>query len=161
MPFPHNKRHNESKTRLNNIWRGMINRCTNSNSRAYKYYGELGITICEEWNVYENFRDWANNNGYHDNLSIDRIDSNGDYKPSNCRWTNENMQSRNTRKIMSTNRSGYRGVSFIKAHGKYRAAIGVDSKKVHLGYFKDPMEAAIAYDTFVIVYNSGHTRNFA
>lgn len=93
-----NHKHKESKTRLYTIFQGMKDRCYNSNSKIYINYGGRGITICDDWlENYECFRDWAINNGYSDNLSIDRIDVNGNYEPSNCRWADNKTQCRNRR----------------------------------------------------------------
>lgn len=80
------QKHGESRTRLYSIWRHIKTRCTNKNDKDYEYYGGKGICFCEEWNDYENFRDWAIANGYNDALTIDRINPDKDYEPSNCRW---------------------------------------------------------------------------
>lgn len=93
-----NYTHNLSKTRLYNIWSKMKDRCYNENSPAYKWYGARGITVCDEWlHDFQAFYDWAMANGYRDNLTIDRRDTNGDYEPSNCRWTDWVTQANNTR----------------------------------------------------------------
>ena len=73
----------------------MKGRCRNPNNDHFKWYGDKGVKVCDEWNKFENFRDWAISNGYESNLTIDRIDSNGDYKPDNCQWI---TRSENTRK---------------------------------------------------------------
>lgn len=93
--------HGMSKTRLYHIYYGMKARCYNPNNHKYKNYGGRGITICDEWmNSFESFRDWSLANGYRDDLSIDRINSDGNYEPSNCRWadniTQENNRTNNT-----------------------------------------------------------------
>ena len=87
-----------SYSRLHNIWHSMKQRCFNKNATGYDYYGGRGISICKEWLDYDNFLDWAINNGYGDNLTIDRIDVEGNYEPSNCRFVNSLVQANNTRR---------------------------------------------------------------
>lgn len=90
--------HNETKTRLYGIWAGMKQRCFNEKDHCYQNYGARGITVCDEWkNDYVAFSMWAKQNGYTDELSIDRIDTNGNYEPSNCRWATAKTQARNKR----------------------------------------------------------------
>ena len=99
--------HHESKTRLYKIWSYMRKRCNNKNSSNYANYGGRGISVCKEWNEsYDSFRDWANENGYDDNLSIDRIDVNGNYEPNNCRWVTGIAQANNRRNTVYFTHNG-------------------------------------------------------
>lgn len=93
-----NVKHRKRNTRLYGIWLQIKNRCFNSNTGRYKDYGGRGITICDEWkNNFQTFYEWAMSHGYSDELTIDRIDNNGDYEPSNCRWVTVKIQNRNAR----------------------------------------------------------------
>lgn len=83
--------HGGSRTRIYDIWKGMILRCEDKDSR----WGGRGIKVCDEWKDFSTFRDWALSNGYRDDLTIDRKDNDGDYTPENCRWTDALHQARN------------------------------------------------------------------
>lgn len=86
--------------RLYRIWTGMKTRCSNPNRKEYKNYGGRGIKVCKKWLTYKNFYNWAIRNGYKDNLTIDRIDNDGNYEPKNCRWiTIQEQQKNKKRKI--------------------------------------------------------------
>lgn len=88
--------HGRSKTRLYSIWCGMKNRCKNTTHQAYSNYGGRGITVCEDWlNDFNAFYDWAMENGYQDDLSIDRTDNDKGYSPENCRWRTAKEQNQN------------------------------------------------------------------
>ena len=89
-----NKKHGEVNTRLYMIWGRMIERCSSDGERYKRYHGR-GIKVCEEWKQYKVFSKWARLNGYKDNLSIERINNNGDYCPENCKWIEQPLQARN------------------------------------------------------------------
>lgn len=96
--------HQKSRSRLYGVWSGMRHRCNNKNASKYNFYGGRGISVCDEWNnSFENFYQWAMENGYDENAkrgdcTLDRIDTNGNYEPSNCRWVDMKIQSNNTRR---------------------------------------------------------------
>lgn len=92
-------KHGLKNTKLYDVWEGMKQRCSNPKHTGYKYYGARGIKVCKEWkDNFKIFYEWATNNGYKQGLSIDRIDVNGDYTPSNCRWVTMAEQNKNKRK---------------------------------------------------------------
>lgn len=89
-------KHNWKKERLYGIWTNMKTRCHNKISNRYTYYKNKGIEVCEEWKTnYVNFRTWAIENGYSEELSIDRIDGDKGYFPDNCRWATSTTQNKN------------------------------------------------------------------
>lgn len=84
-------------TRTHRIWSGMLSRCRNPVNKDYKNYGGRGIQVCDEWYDFSKFQSWCLNNGYSDDLSIDRINANGNYCPENCKFSTMKEQSRNKR----------------------------------------------------------------
>jgi hypothetical protein len=92
-------KHGMSHARIYRIWNRMRERCYRTKDKSYQDYGKRGITVCEEWKRdFKAFYEWAMANGYTDDLTIDRINVNGNYDPSNCRWITKKEQSCNTRK---------------------------------------------------------------
>lgn len=100
--------HGESTGVLYKRWSGMRTRCYNPNAKEYENYGGRGIKVCEEWAQYWPFREWAYNNGYSDDLTLDRIDVNKDYSPENCRWIPIDEQASNKRTSMIIEYNGFR-----------------------------------------------------
>jgi len=127
--------HGGSNTKLYYRWRAMINRICNPDTWNYKNYGGRGISICKEWqNDFGTFQEWAFNNGYEESLFIDRIDVNGDYCPTNCRWVNSATSSINRR------HGDMYGI--YKTHYyKYAVYFCRNRKKIYLGVF--PIKEAI------------------
>lgn len=152
-----NQHHGMHDTRLYRIYSAMCQRCYNPDNTAYKHYGARGIKICDEWLNRENgrikFFEWAKQNGYSDDLSIDRIDVNGNYTPDNCRWAGRSEQGLNKRNAGTE--TGITGVTIDKKRGKYLARICVNKKQVNLGRFDTLEEAAFARHEGEIKYAPG------
>lgn len=143
--------HGFSSERLYGIWCGMVGRCLNSNNPNFHYYGGRGISICTEWlgdDGYLNFRKWSYENGYSENLTIDRIDSDKGYSPYNCRWADTKTQAYN-RRVSRRSESGVRGVFKRKDCRRWSATITKDRKKFYVGYYDSLEEAASARNRYI------------
>ncbi len=92
-----NQTHSMSSSPLYRQWAAMKTRCTNQNQKSWDDYGGRGITLCDEWQQFEPFRDWAMANGYQEGLEIDRRENSGNYEPGNCRWVTKIVQQNNRR----------------------------------------------------------------
>lgn len=137
----YNRRHNMARTSLYNKWNGIKNRCCNPNSAAYKNYGGRGIKMCDEWrNAPDRFFDWSKQSGYNDNLSIERIDVNGDYTPENCTWIPKPDQAKNRRSNYSITYNGK-----TQNLQQWCDELGLDYKLIHnrLSKLKWSFERAI------------------
>ena len=122
-----NELHREThKTRLYKIWTAMRERCNRQNHSHFDNYGGRGIKVCPEWDDYIVFREWAKSHGYSNDLTLDRIDSNGNYEPDNCRWVTMKAQNRNRRnnKILE-----YKGQKYVMSELAERSGISVSTFK--------------------------------
>ena len=118
-------KHGEIKTRLYKVWNTMKQRCNDPNGKEYHRYGGRGIRVCDEWLTYTNFRDWAMENGYDKNAAygkctLDRIDNDGNYEPSNCRWISLAEQCNNR---VSRHTYTYRGETLTISEWSKRTGI--------------------------------------
>ena len=126
--------HGQSRTRLYTIWCDMKQRCLNKNQKVFKHYGERKISICDEWkNNFNSFYNWAIRNGYADNLTIDRIDVDGNYEPSNCRWATMQQQRRNTRSNVFVEINGVKKV-LIDWCGYYKIKYTTVLSRIYSGW---------------------------
>ncbi len=142
--------HGEYKTRLHKIWASMKCRCLNPNHPTYKQYGSRGISIDPEWkSSYVVFRDWAKLNGYADDLELDRIDVNGNYEPTNCRWITHHEQTLNRRDTLyiQTHEGTERLRDFCTKHD-----ISVNTVNVwrYLNILEEKLSARMAYPVKIL-----------
>ena len=136
-----------------NSWHGMIRRCYTTTDSRYESYGGRGIKVCDRWK--KSFRNFLEDMGQKpdiksERISLDRIDNDGDYEPSNCRWATNSQQILNTRKRRGST-SKYRGVSWDKQGGRWHAAISLLGDITYLGRFINEEDAARAYNKAAIV----------
>ena len=140
------KPHRMSFTPTHRSWHGMRNRCLNPNVPEYKNYGGRGIKVCERWKYFKNFLEDMGPRP--DGYSLERIDVNGNYEPSNCKWIPLRKQNHNIRA---------KGYCWKKNRNKYQAYIKRDKKYFTLGSYNTPEEAAAAYSAAKIEYEKHGT----
>lgn len=131
-------KHNECRSRLYNIWMKMRCRCKNPNDIDWHLYGGKGIRVCREWDEsFESFRDWALNNGYSKELSIDRINGNKNYCPENCRWATAKEQANN---ISRNHIINYQGKEMTLSEAADIAAVsyGTLKRRILCGWPAEP-----------------------
>jgi hypothetical protein len=135
-------RHGKSHTKEHRIWSHMKGRCQNPTDHKYHDYGGRGITVCERWQIFENFFEDMGQ-APAPRHSIDRINNDGNYEPTNCRWATPTQQARNQR-TRKNNKTGIMGVRMDEASGLWRSDIGVNKKVVIVGYYDDFFSACCA-----------------
>lgn len=136
-------KHGMSYSKLYRTWAKMKGRCYYKKAHNYKYYGGKGVTICKEWKEdFNAFKDWAYANGYEEGLTIDRIDPNGNYEPSNCQWLSS---SENIKKMHKKHKKdGLPAGVYKRNYGgedRYLALSHISKKTKYLGTFDTPEEA--------------------
>ena len=139
--------HGDSRSKLYYVWRQMKARCSSPGNKDYKRYGFYGIKVCDEWLDYRIFRQWANDNGYAEGLTIDRIQNDGNYEPNNCRFATRSEQQHNLKSRLN---DGV-GIKEIKP-GKFRVQIYNGGKIKHLGTFNNLEDAQSARKAGEIKY---------
>lgn len=150
--FASRENHSMRGTPEYETWCGMKKRCYNSNASQYKDWGGRGITVCDRWK--DSFVAFYEDMGAKPSkeYSIDRVDNDGNYEPSNCRWATRHEQASNKRapekyfRSKVTNTSGYRGVYYYPPKNNWVVKIHHNKKLLHFGYYTNPKEAAHAYD---------------
>ena len=165
-------KHGMSRTRIYKIWQDILGRCDNKEKKggAWYKYGKKGIRVCDEWsnkdNGFLNFYKWAIENGYSDEkdsngrakITIDRIDGTKGYSPNNCRWVDYETQNCNL-SMLSTNKSGYRGISWSKKEKKWICVISIKNHSIRIGAYKTQKEAVEARNKYIEEQNLPHQKN--
>lgn len=132
--------HGKSKTSTYYTWQDMWRRCSDARRADYKHYGGRGITVCARWQKFENFLEDMGERP--EDLTLDRVDTNGDYVLGNCRWATSEVQARNRRPVLRSTLTGHKGVT-ITREGTYLAHIGYN-KRTWFGIRRKAIEEAIA-----------------
>ena len=148
-------KYNWSNERIGSIFNGIKDRCYNKNNKSYKWYGEKGVKVCKEWiDNPKLFENWALSNGYKDNLTIDRINNDGDYCPDNCRWADTETQCNNREsnikiKIGNTTKSLLEwckifDVDYSVVHARYErnGFISIDDLFNNVGQYRGNQQTA-------------------
>ena len=149
-------KHGGKGTRLYRIWCSIKWRCNNPNASCYKYYGERGIKVCEEWeHDFSAFREWALVNGYTNSLTIDRVDVNGNYNTSNCRWVDAKCQANNKRNNQKGEVNG-EYITLSEASKKYNIPYSTIRSRVNRDGLT--LQEAVEIGNAILVRNSNNGR---
>lgn len=154
-----NTKHGLSQGRIYRIWQGVKSRCLNPNNTSYNHYGGRRIVVCSEWMEFEVFSRWAIANGYRDDLTIERIDVNGNYEPENCSWVPVAEQRRNTTRVHKIEIDGE-----AKTQRQWAAAVNMHQSTLrHRLGMGIPLEEAITTPVKPkrLVEHHGESKNIA
>ena len=161
------KTHGKSNDILYKRYLGMLNRCYNKNSPKYDSHGGRGVTVADIWlgeNGFENFEKWALENGFRKYLQIDKDIGSRKlniypeiYSPETCSFVTEEENSKHKQLLTKSNKTGYRGVTVHK--NKFKSTITVNDETIHLGLFKSDIDAAKAYDFYILKNNIEREKN--
>ena len=157
-----NKKHGFYSHKLYGTWSKEKERCYNPKTTNYSKYGERGIKVSDEFLDFKTWLDYVESlpNAYKEKHTIDRINNDGNYERGNLRWASQSVQARNTRRIMKTNTSGFRGVALRKDDKKWRSSVTVGCKKINLGTFNCKYQAGYTRDKYIRDNKLEHTVNF-
>ena len=156
----HGQSHNVGKGNLYRVWINLRTRCNNPQHQYYAEYGGRGITVCEEWDDFLTFQQWALGSDYTEGLTIDRRNNDLGYNPDNCHWTNRTQQQRN-RRSQKNSTSKYTGVSWCNTKKKWAVGICINKQKLNLGIFHNEIFAAGVRDAYIKEHNlKGFILNF-
>lgn len=144
--------HGESDSRLAKIWYGMRKRC-----KSHPRYAGRGIVVSSDWSCFEAFRDWSLSHGYQDHLVIDRINNDGNYEPSNCRWITIQENILNNQK-RPKKRSVFRGVGIRTHNGRSIGSVTVHGKHLFGKSFVYELHAAMHYDRECLRVRGEHAK---
>ena len=134
-----NRKHGGMGTRLYGIWKQMRIRCRCKTNPSYRFYGARGIGVCEEWDDFSTFREWALANGYSDELTIERKNVNGNYAPDNCCWVEKAEQAKNTRNCKKYSFDG-----LTMGHNEWARHLGINPSSLTERIHRHGVETALA-----------------
>ena len=151
------KTHKMTNTRIYGIWRDMKQRCNNPKCCNYKHYGARGISVCDKWeNDFISFYHWASTHGYKTDLTIDRMDNDGNYEPDNCRWSTKSVQNMSMR---HKNTSGFIGISKHSLVDKWYGRVKIDGKCYYTGMSENILDAVKMRNDFIVKNNLPNVLN--
>ena len=143
--------------KINQCWKDMKNRCSNPKCKVYKYYGMRGISVCDKWSEsFLEFYFWSISHGYERNLSIDRVNTNGNYEPDNCRWSNRSIQGANKR---PTGDCEYIGVHRHSCKNRFVTSLKFNKELIFIYESRSKNDCAKKRNDFIVSNHLQHPLN--